>query len=588
MYTYPLSRPFQRRHTEPNIFTFYNNTNTTDPRKKAEEIAHIDAEIGHIEDNIVMLVRRRSFLQRKRNTYSPAVRLPTELLALIFDYACLPSSDDAWKDLFMFQHQWAHGATNLGMGLGTGAVTPLFLGTVCSTWRDIAFGTSRLWNAVKIRLNDKHAQQQALLLRQWLTRAGNRPLSIKIVEDETHAHRSDDDEEHDGSGDDDDRWDRDVTSRAVIDVLASFSTQWHTLDLFVPSNWKNALFKVRHALPQLTNLTLRVVDLSTTLARVDAFAHAPALHSVSLVGYSLSDVALPYAQLERLDAEYFTVSECLDALRRCPSLRQCQFHQVDGLGDVEPPPNTTLAFSVRHEQLQALELVMDGKPEMHALLGALWLPALTKFVLSLSDDEPLVGAVMLFLWGAGCVRTLRHLHLVGETPGDEELVEALREMWGLEVLMLINPDSEEGEKLGDGFLEAMDPSKSRRGRDGNMRCLVPLLQKFEYQGAVSFNPHTLVKFLVQRWKPESTYEAYESNHSSTEARRLSQSPVPMDVDSEPEGLSSPHVSALKSVILTTAKKTQFDNDDADTVRRLIEDGMHLEFVKDVNADGPSW
>ncbi|KAJ3505109.1 hypothetical protein NLJ89_g7588 [Agrocybe chaxingu] len=177
------------------------------------------------------------------------------------------------------------------------------------------------------------------------------------------------------------------------------------------------------------------------------------------------------------------------------------------------------------------------------------------------------------------MRTLRHLHLVGETPGDEELVRALKEMRGLEVLMLINPDSEEGE-LGDRFLEAMDPRKSRR-EGGSMACLVPRLRKFEYQGRVSFNPHKLVKFLVQRWKPESTYEAYRS-------KLFSQSLVPMDVDFELEDLSLPHVSALESVILTTAKKTQFDSDDADTVRRLIEDGMHLEFVKDVNADGPGW
>ncbi|KDR72980.1 hypothetical protein GALMADRAFT_743881 [Galerina marginata CBS 339.88] len=577
-----FGRGFPRRNTEPDISTFFTNSTSLN---KDEQISCIDREILRVEDSIVKLVLQRAFLKRRRNSFSPAVCLPPEVLALIFEFMCLPNGDGFNDDSHIPDGKRLVGGVNLGLSVGTGAVTPLFLGSICSKWRHVSRGASQLWCTVIVHMDNRHAGAQAALLGSWLKQSAHRRLRVKLVEDDTN----DDDN-------DDDNWGIDVTPTAIIDILASHSQQWHTIDFFLPSTWKHSLSRIQHHLPLLSSATLRFSEGSPTMARVDAFTLAPQLQEVKLVGYSVADVHLPWQQLQRLDGEYFGLDECLDTLRLGTELRTCQFEQL--YRGVQP----FVARSVRHEYLESLELIMDTSHELNALFGAMTLPNLKELVLSLSDEEPMLNPIIPLIRRSACA--LQMVHLVGVTPPEEDLIEFLKEVPFLKVLILINPVTESGGKITQWLLDLMDPMSRTNvaipSASGDVEmdqessshapCLVPMLEKLEYQGAVGFTLHAFVQFLVHRWQidvPNNTARQLgepmrmkEGHVTRTTKGRFIDGTIAESTSNQTE----PAASQLRSLILTTTKRMRFESADAKTIHGLIKDGMHLDFLDDPNAD----
>ncbi|KJA17367.1 hypothetical protein HYPSUDRAFT_1024968 [Hypholoma sublateritium FD-334 SS-4] len=593
---------------------------------KAQQIAAIDAEVLQTENAIVALVKRRASLKRKRNAFSPAVNLPPELLSLIFEFACLPRHADDDLPLDVSNSIYVPGSANLGVTIGPGAVTPFFLGSVCMSWRNISRGTSQLWKSVIVALSSRHANAQAILLRRWLAHAGSRPLSIKVIEDDAN-----DDEETD-------EWGIDTTSPAVIHVLAEHAPRWHTVDIFLPAAWKTALTRVAKNLPLLTRLTLRTAESSPSLARVTVFAGAPALREVTLVGYGVANVDLPWVQLTQLEAECFSAFEAYETLRRCSAMRRCLLEQrYRGVVPFTPHPFT-------HSMLETLELVVDSAVGLGALLGALTLPSLRRFVLALPEDceEPMLKWVTPLLRRSAC--RLERLHLVGETPKEHELVECLRLVPTLRTLLLLNPKAETGGKLTEYFLDSMNAAEENREEggthvsyaldrvrwqertgdweahfDGNADAsmdpaaesgqereqmegpLVPNLESLIYQGPVAFNPHALVEFLLTKWygspslppsAPTSPSETLSpclrsmsiADNCDTPEYRNSY----FDGDGGDYAARSKRIlqttARLRSVIFTTPTRIRFEGADAQIVRKLQRNGMHLQFLSDPHSD----
>ncbi|PPQ79119.1 hypothetical protein CVT25_002853 [Psilocybe cyanescens] len=597
---------FSRRNTEPNISTLFADKNLG----KEERLACIDSEIKRVEDNIVKLVMQRAYLKRRRNTYSLAVNLPPELLALIFEFACVPNGGE--YDTRHYTHgEGLYGGMNMGLSVGIGAVTPFFIGTVCSAWRYIAQNTTQLWSTLTLYMNNRHADSQAALLRSWLKHSGQRPLSIKLIEDDA------DDHDHEDGGTD---WGIDVTSTAVITVLAAHSKQWHTIDMFVPHSWKSALSKIKHKLPLLASATLRVAESSPSLARVDAFAFAPQLREVRLVGYSVTDVYLPWAQLHRLDGEYFSPGECLDTLHLGSELRTCQFEQLcRGMQPFNVRP-------IRHERLTSFELIMDTAHEVDTLFGALTLPNLTELVLSLSDEESVLWPVVPLMHRSRF--KLQRLHLVGVTPEEDQLIAFLKEQPTLKELLLVNPTTESGGRLTQRFLDAMSPANKigqtnntdsgteaqigmETSKERHAPYILPMLEHLEYQGATDFSPQDLIELLVSRWRACPSDDARNSTAASISedtaiASESLQTQTPLDgpttiyntpTSNYPHSHSHSHshsdagtrparaqAAQLRSVAITTTKKMRFNTAETQILQGLIAEGMRLDFLADVNAD----
>lgn len=582
---------FARRNSGPFSHIFI-------PRLKSqreEQIGSIDAEISRTEDAIVMLVRQRVILKRKRNACSPAVNLPPELLALIFEYACLPRhpNDSILDD----DTGPMPGSMHVGLSTGSGAVTPFFIGMVCFAWRQVSRNASQLWNNITIRIRNRHSEAQAELLRCWLAHASVRPLSIKVLEEEEA-----DDDELDG-------WGLNTPSTEIIDVLADHAQQWHTVDMFLPVAWKRTLGRVVRSLPLLTHLTLRLTESSPSMGYVSIFAAAPALREATLVGYGVTDVDLPWAQLTHLEAECFSAHEAYEALRLCSDIRRCQLEQLyRGMAPFTPTPFTHLA-------LETLELVVDSVVGLGPLLGALTLPRLRNLVLALPDESetPMMQWVLPLLKRSAC--ELRKLHLVGVTPREEELVQCLRAVPTLTTLLLLNPRAETGGKLTGRVLDLMNPAGAvnSRWRDSDCaeeyeyispqacvarlegksrddeRPLIPRLERLVYQGPITFTPHALVHFLLSRWHtcPSSPNPPSEVSGAGSSARAIyrtggnSAVGIRGEVHTDARG---PATARLRSAIFTTPTQIRFEGEDREYVQALLRDGMHLQFLVDPNAD----
>jgi F-box-like len=95
----------------------------------------------------------------------PIHRLPIELLAEIFRHS-LQSVDHSKPSPSLCIKPYSR-------------TTPFFLGQVCSHWRNITLSTGDLWQSIFI---SPPRLQNIPLIRAWLTRAGNSPLSLWLFQ----------------------------------------------------------------------------------------------------------------------------------------------------------------------------------------------------------------------------------------------------------------------------------------------------------------------------------------------------------------------------------------------------------------------
>ncbi|KAJ7280721.1 hypothetical protein C8J57DRAFT_1008013, partial [Mycena rebaudengoi] len=59
-----------------------------------------------------------------------------------------------------------------------GPSSPHILGQICRTWREIALSTPQLWRAIELGSSPWTMSKELDLLRTWLSRSKNCPLSI--------------------------------------------------------------------------------------------------------------------------------------------------------------------------------------------------------------------------------------------------------------------------------------------------------------------------------------------------------------------------------------------------------------------------
>jgi hypothetical protein len=181
---------------------------------------------------------------------------------------------------------------------------PLLLGQICSRWRDIALSTPALWNSIRLGAWERLGLPLAKmpLIKAWLGRSGNLPLSIQIYHFEAAT----------------------PTSSDFLDILIPFSPRWYKLDLWLSQSLAEKLVcNSELSIPSLTSLSL---SLSASMERAKSLLFSPkatGLRKVTVLIEPLMPRFLnfPWAQITDFRSDsMIDIHDCYDIFRLCPQL----------------------------------------------------------------------------------------------------------------------------------------------------------------------------------------------------------------------------------------------------------------------------
>ncbi|KAF8180031.1 hypothetical protein K438DRAFT_1725683 [Mycena galopus ATCC 62051] len=387
----------------------------------------------------------RSALQERVDPYlallSPVRAMPPEILQQIF-VGCLPTRHNA------IMHP---------------SDSPLLLGRVCSAWRTIALSTPELWSSVHVVVpTSPEPAAVCELLRTWLQRSGNWPLSISVFIPQ-------------GTG-------FEENLRTFMNIILPHSPRWKSLRLLQRS-WPELLCKLSSEdVPSLE--VLQIANAGSDPHAIRILSIAPNLRDLSLQHYQ-GDAPIPPRQWDRITSlclesrqNFFNLDagQVLELIEQCTNLRSCRLGFPVGAPPL-PIVSTSAAHQVTLLHLHTLFLTADvittSPFNIVNFLAALVLPALRALDLNgLSFDfsaVPLASDTLRALdeltSRSSCdIQSLR----VQFSEGDPEaLVRCLRHCSSLTTLDLSQPglfNNGEPSDLSSALQELADPALCPRLR----------------------------------------------------------------------------------------------------------------------------
>lgn len=419
-----------------------------------QTVAELQAEMAQVDDLMQRLATHRSDLRRRINILAPISRLPPEILLEIFALACQAPS-----------------------------TTPLFFGSICTSWRTLAWNTPTLWSSITLKVTHPHpkSDSQLQLLWEWLLRANNLALNIKLFTTEEDESTF-------------------LSFHSIMEVLVTRSMYWGSIECLLPPQCHDIL--ARGDYPLLTKVLFRPPKgtISTFNQPPAMFARAPRLIDADLSGYDFSSMYLPWDQLCKFHTQFLTVAECLKVLSQAPKLAQCYLHNVYLPDNHLFSPALTHSHLI-HPTLATLDLMLV-KGSGTSLLDAVSLPALKELGLHYGGTEnvPLRPVISLVSRSA-C--QLRVLTLSRTIFSEEDLVRCLEAIPTLQELFVcvrevthVTLGHANGGGLSDEFMARM-----LGPREGDGRCLfLPKLKVLSYEGPMTCSMNGLLDALEGRWR----------------------------------------------------------------------------------------
>ncbi|KAJ7268912.1 hypothetical protein C8J57DRAFT_1468898 [Mycena rebaudengoi] len=309
-----------------------------------ERMTDLDAQILALERALDTVKLERQDLQMRLDIYKyPVLTLPTDITSEIFVHFLPPYPERPPT---------------------TGPSSPELLAQICQAWREIALSTPRLWRAIRLRLPTKYPVVALDLLRTWVSRSKNCPLSISL------------------------QCSTQLLTVDFIQAIIPHSERWEHIDFMLPIE---SLQLIEADFPLLRSLTLGptyYAGETDSLVAISPFSNAPLLTQVALSGnFRPSEIQLPWSQLTSISAYALSASECTKILQHSAALREfCCDH-----------------FNVRSRSLLPVaplrylhSLKFGDGPGQKQLLEALTTPVLQHLTFSdgLSDTIPHVNALI--------------------------------------------------------------------------------------------------------------------------------------------------------------------------------------------------
>ncbi|KAK7001446.1 hypothetical protein R3P38DRAFT_3049167 [Favolaschia claudopus] len=445
------------------------------------QLLTLDEEISQLQKSIEKLQEKRKTLSTYVDEYkaliSPIRRIPQDVLSEIF-IACLPTHRNC---------------------VMSASEAPVLLGRICSSWRALSLATPRLWaslhivepRALRSGLYDDKIDQRLEVMKMWLGRSGQCPLSISFHCTEYYAAPADD--ESTGI----------LPHPVPVDVfpreLVSFARRWRRVSFM-------ASLPALHAMAALTAADVPM------LQSVSVFVHSPHENSLARFGIleapRISSFAAYTGELYTSESEWLplrwdlltnlefqtnpwemplNVEKALELLSSCPQLRSCNLP----VGDVPGDPTNTLSrdppVELLHLHTLKLSMIRGGS----SFLKKLYLPNLRKFVIRGNAQDSLpqflrssISLESLDIDGPHYSKTSQLEVLRAVSPTMRHLI--IRDFWGPSVARFL--DDEFMEMLTPVFHSSTDISQ----------CCCPSLESLTVACRHDISDWAVEQFVVRR------------------------------------------------------------------------------------------
>ncbi|KAJ7744641.1 hypothetical protein B0H16DRAFT_1857427 [Mycena metata] len=259
-------REIIRSHSPPSATLLSRSENVVD--NGSLELARYTTEIQTLEETLAKLKSERALLESYahecRSIFSPARRLPTELLVEIFDL-CSPDFNSV---------------NTVEQEENRLAKTYLFhISRVCYRWHDIIMNSPKLWSTITVDTGLWHesAISSATLLASSLKRGADFPLTLKAGINPRH-----------------------LSHQSVLELLAQHSRRWKTVCLWLYPSHLTFLAHARGNIPVLETLILHSTHPDNVEPTAEVFTAAPRLKMAKIFGFGPSFPSLPWGQLLQL------------------------------------------------------------------------------------------------------------------------------------------------------------------------------------------------------------------------------------------------------------------------------------------------
>ncbi|EDR04086.1 uncharacterized protein LACBIDRAFT_306337 [Laccaria bicolor S238N-H82] len=411
---------------------------------------------------------------------------------------------------------------------------PFFLGKICRCWRDVVWSTPILWTTLYLRLSSDNYKAQTVLLRDWLSRTGKRPISFCLdMEDflETRPRRY-------------------HAPVKVLTLFASISERWR--EIYISFHNLQACFNIispaKQSLPLLTTATIYVastgyeLDLLRLMAPQLSQLH---LHASRSFGLLRKVLVVPWHQLQEFFAESCYRDEIRFFLQNALHIVRCTFTAIESRY-LERSLEQELHRPLLLEHLQYLELHFEVDNVFvesgWIFKGQVRFPSLREFSLYNPAENGPQDAVLLQITNSfQSSPLLERFTWSAMIMSNHDLIQALKNIPSVKDLSLNFLSYPRIKLLNGEFLQRLYSG-----------ILLPNLRSFSYHGATSLNEHMHLfrDVLVHRFRK-----------CATRADKI--------------GSERTTVAQIKSVSMTSTSELVVSSDIQEELNSLVKAGLEF-------------
>jgi hypothetical protein len=439
------------------ILADIDSLSTTSSEELWAIVQTFDTEIARVEALLNGLALKRALLKKKINHHSsPLIRIPSDITSEIF------------KAYVNKERETEGGVPWLEEFDSRCALpSPLFLGSVCRTWRELAWSTPWMWSSVALEVKTP-SQNSANFLAEWLSRSGQCALTISLRCDVDRHQKIED------------------TAQEVISVVVRFSERWRHITFDLPSPYYDNLHSIQGRLPLLESLSMRLLGGPRSEENPFwMFSIAPQLKMVQCSDFPPHSIVIPLAQLTSLSGYQCNIRGCLHVLDMASQLIYASFNVQTFRETPALMPRSS------NPCLQSLEFSIDhDSSSTSTLLDNLTLPNLRKLWFETHGRiTPFSEHTFAsFIFRSDC--PLRSLSLTGFPINDDCLLRCLQVLPTLEVLIICGSND-----ITDQTIRNLTP---------NMTSDLPLLSNLQELSISSVglfvDDSELQSMLYARWR----------------------------------------------------------------------------------------